>query len=80
MAAATLRFAYYVPEADLDDLNARLRRARWPDQSLGAAGAKGTDLAGLQSLVTTAYGRFPRGGHFAAMERSEALVQVIRVF
>ena len=43
-------FTIEVPQADLDDLQQRLRRVRWPDQ-IGDAWEYGTDVGYLKSLV-----------------------------
>ena len=49
MAVTPFRVA--VPDAELDDLRATLRRTRWPDQLEGTGWDAGTDLAYLQELV-----------------------------
>jgi pimeloyl-ACP methyl ester carboxylesterase len=40
-----------VPQADLDDLAARLARTRWPDELPGAGGDYGVPLGHVRSLV-----------------------------
>jgi pimeloyl-ACP methyl ester carboxylesterase len=46
------RFRIQVADEVLDDLRARLRRARWPDQVPGIGWKQGTDLDWLQRLVS----------------------------
>jgi hypothetical protein len=45
------RFAVDVPQATLDDLDARLARTRWPGELDGAGWEDGTSPAFLQELV-----------------------------
>lgn len=40
-----------VPDAVLDDLRARIRHTRWPDEAPGQAWSQGTDLAYLRDLL-----------------------------
>ncbi len=49
MTIAPFRIA--IPDADLDDLRARLRRTRWPDEVNDAAWSYGTAQAALRDLV-----------------------------
>ncbi len=49
----TEKFEINVPEPVLDDLRARLRRTRWPDEVQGAGWRYGADLTYMQEL--TAY-------------------------
>ena len=46
-----LPFRLDVPQGDLDDLSARLDRARWPDELPGVGWAYGVPLAYLQELA-----------------------------
>ena len=48
---AVERFHIHVAQEQLDDLNDRLDRMRWPDQMDGTAWERGTELGNLQSLV-----------------------------
>ena len=50
-AAAIVPFSIDVPEAVLDDLDARLSRARYPDELDGAGWTYGTSLGYLRELV-----------------------------
>jgi microsomal epoxide hydrolase len=43
-------YAVDVPQAELDELSARLRATRWPDPAPGADWTYGTELAALQDL------------------------------
>lgn len=45
-------FEIWVDDADLDDLDARIRNTRWPDDAPGDRWAQGTDLGFLQRLMT----------------------------
>jgi len=45
-------FRIHVADEVLDDLRARLRHARWPDQIPGIGWEQGTDLDWLQRLVS----------------------------
>lgn len=47
------RFSIAVPQAQLDDLQARLRATRWPDALPGSGWDHGTDLAYLQELCAS---------------------------
>ena len=49
-------FTLNIPEADIEDLKARLTRTRLPDQAPGAPWAYGTDLAAGARLVALADG------------------------
>ena len=51
VAAALERFTIDTPQAALDDLRERLRRARLPDEPRGVAWSYGTDLAYVKRLV-----------------------------
>jgi pimeloyl-ACP methyl ester carboxylesterase len=116
-------FRIDIPQADLDDLRARLRRTRFPHESPGRAWSRGVPTGYLRELVeywaesydwrwampeeaTTPTGvavfpaevapsvrtlaertnaivhwsEFDRGGHFAAMEEPDLLVQDVRTF
>lgn len=44
-------FRIDVPQADVDDLNARLACTRWPEEMPGAGWTMGTDLQVLKSLI-----------------------------
>ncbi len=44
-------FTVHVPQADLDDLQARLARTRWPDELPGAGTDYGIPLARMRSLA-----------------------------
>jgi pimeloyl-ACP methyl ester carboxylesterase len=48
---AIVPFRVSVPDADLEDLRARLRRTRWPDQIAGTGWDHGTDGDYLRGLV-----------------------------
>ena len=50
-SAAIRPFRIDVPQADLDDLRARLAATRWPDEAPGAGWGMGTNLGYLQDLV-----------------------------
>jgi pimeloyl-ACP methyl ester carboxylesterase len=45
-------FCIHIPDADLDDLRARLARSRWPDELPGVAWNDGVPLGYLQELAT----------------------------
>ncbi len=45
------RFAVAVSDETLNDLRARLRNTRWPDEAPGAPWSQGTDLGYLRSLA-----------------------------
>jgi|SRR5579871_244728 pimeloyl-ACP methyl ester carboxylesterase len=45
-------FTIAVPQADLDDLQARLALTRWPDEVAGSGWAYGANLAYMRELVT----------------------------
>jgi len=49
-AAEPFRLA--IPDAELDDLRARLRQTRWPDQIPGTAWESGTDIDYLRELCS----------------------------
>ena len=44
-------FTLRVPKSQIDDLNARLDRARWPEKETVEDWSQGTPLAALQDLV-----------------------------
>jgi pimeloyl-ACP methyl ester carboxylesterase len=44
-------FAINIPQSALDDLQARLKRTRWPDEADGAGWSMGTNLAYMKDLV-----------------------------
>lgn len=44
-------FTLAIPQAELDDLNARIDRTRWPEQEPVADWSQGTPLAALRELV-----------------------------
>jgi len=44
-------FTYHATDEALEDLRARLRGMRWPDEPLGAGWSLGTDLKSLKDLV-----------------------------
>ena len=44
-------FHIAIPQADIDDLHARLDRTRWPDSPAGATWTQGTPLPHLQDLA-----------------------------
>jgi pimeloyl-ACP methyl ester carboxylesterase len=44
-------FAINIPEREIEDLQDRLARARWPDAITGAGWSQGTDLAFLEQLM-----------------------------
>lgn len=52
------RFSIAVPQAQLDDLQGRLRATRWPDALPGSGWDHGTDLAYLQELCAYWAGDF----------------------
>lgn len=81
-------FRIDIPRADLDDLQDRLARTRWPDQ-LGAEWAAGVPVDYLWDPApywATGYdwcrheARLNRGGHFAAIEVPGLLVGDLRKF
>ena len=51
MAPVPKPFTWNVPDAEIDELRARLARTRFPDQTPGAAWAYGADLAYMRTLV-----------------------------
>jgi microsomal epoxide hydrolase len=51
MTATPVPFTLHVPDADIDDLRARLARTRLPDQAPGAPWAYGTDVDYMRGLV-----------------------------
>ncbi len=51
MSEAIEAFAYHVPQAALDDLNARLDNARWPEREVVDDWSQGVPLAALQDFV-----------------------------
>jgi epoxide hydrolase-like protein len=66
-------FRIEVPQADVDDLVERLKRTRWP---------VGQDLPGERGIPVdlVSWTEFERGGHFAAMEVPDLLVEELRRF
>ena len=44
-------FTLAVPQSELDDLNARIDRARWPEKETVGDWSQGTPLAALQDFV-----------------------------
>jgi hypothetical protein len=51
-------FTIHIPQADLDDLQDRLKRTRWPDEVDNAGWDYGANLAYMQELIAywrTAY-------------------------
>jgi epoxide hydrolase len=44
-------FAISIPEREIEDLQDRLARTRWPDAITGAGWSQGTDLAFLEQLM-----------------------------
>ena len=66
-APAPTPFELRVPEADLDDLNARLARTRWPDEAPDSPWAYGTSVAWLRSLVDYWHCGFDWRAHEAAL-------------
>ena len=77
-------FRIAVPQGDVDDLRQRLRRARWPDQVPGSGWTYGADLGAIRALATyydiTRWTELDRGGHFAALEEPDLLVDEMRAF
>jgi hypothetical protein len=51
MSSEIRPFRIYIPQADLDDLRARLSRTRWPSQLPGAGWRRGVPVAYLKELV-----------------------------
>jgi pimeloyl-ACP methyl ester carboxylesterase len=51
-------FQIAIPQADLDDLHARLARTRWPDELPGAGWSRGVPLGYLKQLVANWSGGF----------------------
>ena len=51
MTQSPTPFTMRVPDADIEDLHARLARTRFPDQASGAPWAYGTDVAYLRGLT-----------------------------
>jgi epoxide hydrolase len=52
MSSEIRPFRIDIPQADLDDLRARLARTRWPSQLPGAGWRRGVPVAYLQELAT----------------------------
>ncbi len=50
MSADVTEFRIEVPDAELDDLRARLRRTRWPDRETVGDWSQGVPLAYLRAL------------------------------
>jgi epoxide hydrolase-like protein len=65
-------FRIDIPQAQLDELRARLANTRWPDELPGVGWSRGVPLAYLQELG--------RGGHFLAMKEPGLLVADVREF
>ncbi len=51
MSDAITPFTLAIPQADLDDLKARLARTRWPEREVGDAWNQGVPLAAARALV-----------------------------
>ena len=68
-------FRIDIPQADVDDLRARLAGTRWPDQLPGVGWDYGIALDYVKELA-----EFDRGGHFAAMEVPDLLIGDVRDF
>src|SRR5262245_25500258 len=62
-------FRIDVPQADLDDLKARLARTRWPDETPGVGWSRGVPLAYLQALAAYWAGGFDWRAQEAALNR-----------
>lgn len=62
-------FRIAVPDADVDDLKARLRRARFPDQIPGTGWELGTDIAYLRELCAHWAERYDWRAHEARINR-----------
>ena len=67
MTPAPTPFQLRVPDADIDDLKARLARTRLPDQTPGAPWAYGTDRAYLATLIDHWRDRFDWRAEEAAL-------------
>lgn len=65
--SAVTPFRIHVPDAVLDDLRARLARARWPDEIPGGGWTYGTDLATMKDLVAYWRGGFDWRAREAAL-------------
>src|SRR5689334_18635728 len=60
------RFEIHVPDDVLADLQARIRRTRWPDEAPGEPWEQGTDLGYLRRLL----GYWADGFDWPARERA----------
>jgi pimeloyl-ACP methyl ester carboxylesterase len=58
VSASPQPFTLHVPDADIDDLKARLARTRFPDQAPDEPWAYGTDVGYLRELVAYWHDRF----------------------
>jgi hypothetical protein len=78
-------FKIDIPQATLDDLRERLGRTRWPDsfyrfhKIIPLLTDPPREL-GERFLCVARWTEMPRGGHFAALEVPELLVEDIRSF
>jgi pimeloyl-ACP methyl ester carboxylesterase len=70
-------FRVDVPQADLDDLKARLTRTRWPDEVPGVGWSRGVPLAYLQALAAYWAGGFDWRAQEAALNRVPQLTTEI---
>jgi microsomal epoxide hydrolase len=62
-------FEVAIPAAEIEDLRARLRRTRWPDQPEGAGWTYGTDRDALQALCEWWAEGFDWAGFHARLNR-----------
>jgi hypothetical protein len=69
MAAPTSPFTIRVPEAILDDLKARVRNARWPDQPEGSDWSRGTERDFLRGLANEWANRYRWRDHEQDLNR-----------
>lgn len=69
MSTATVKpFKIDVPQAEIDELNERLSRTRWPEEVPGEPWSMGTDLKDLKALVS-AWEKYDWRGHEAELNK-----------
>jgi pimeloyl-ACP methyl ester carboxylesterase len=70
-------FTIAIPQADLDDLHARLARTRWTDDVEGAGWGYGVDLAYLKELVGYWQHSYDWRTHEAALNRLPQFIATV---